>query len=210
MLSGRSLVCSNRTASGCADQARNEVDTTRTCVLNRFRGFSELLLYIKFAIYSVGNRGILIFRDSWHLSQFHLLPFAFYVGAFDSHRTHCCTLYKSTQDNLKKPENPSLVANETGREVTVVSIQAQQVLPPCYQVAQPNCRLGMLTPLFLVASFKRDLTSKFSNGCCVLTYTVLSWQFQKEGWREDTISMSASRVKEAQLICISLRTASVD
>lgn len=195
MLSGRSLVCSNRTASGCVDQARNEVDTTRTGVLNRFRGFSELLLYIKFAINSVGNRGILIFRDSWHLSQFHLLPFAFCVGPFDSHRTHCCTLYKSTQDNLKKPENPSLVANETGREVTVVSLQAQQVLPPCYQVAQPNCRLGMLTPLFLVASFKRDLKSKFSNGCCALTYTVLSWQFQKEGWREDTISMSASRVK---------------
>lgn len=210
MLSGRSLVCSDRTASGSVEQAWNQVATTRACVLNRLRVFSDLLLYIKFAINSVGNRGILIFRDSWHLSQFHLLPFAFCVGAFDSHRTHCCTLYKSTQYNLKKPENPSLVANETGREVTVVSLHTQEVLPFCYQVAQPNWKLDMLTPLFLVASFMRDLTSKFSGGFCALTYTVLSWQFQKEGWREDTISMSASRVKEAQLICIALRNASVD
>lgn len=127
VLSGRSLVCSDRRAIDSADQAWKQVDTTRACVLNRLRVFSDLLLYIKFAINSVGNRDILIFRDSCHLSQFHLLPFAFCMGAFDSHRTHCCTLYKSTQDNLKKPENPSLLVNETGREVTVVSIHIQQI-----------------------------------------------------------------------------------
>lgn len=169
MLSGRSLVCSDRTAIGSVDQAGNQVDTTRACVLNRIRVFSNLLLSIKFAINSVGKRDILIFRDSWHLSQFHLQPLAFRMCAFDSHRIHCVNLRQS-----KEARKSSLVANETDREVTVVSIHAQQVLPPCSQVAQPNWKPGLLTPLFLVASFKSALTSKSSGGCCALTYTVLS------------------------------------
>lgn len=91
----------------------------------------------------------LIFRDSCHLSPFHLLPFAVCMGDFDLHRTHCPTFQKSIQDNLKKPENPSVVANETNREVCVVSIHAQQVLYSSSYVVQPNWKPGLLTNLYI-------------------------------------------------------------